>query len=210
MSASKKFKIDIDGGDGYVADVESHLDVIAKNPVGEIILSCIRDDDDDLTIVPFTGEDAKSVGSCNAFARPDNHEKAWMKGVQVTSPVYEKGKLVRESLVKVQGKGIMIGSGKGSDVKVHFSSDEFQKADCDVGPGSEPDVVLFHELVHGHRMMKGRLNRAATSGNHENYDNEEEFLAIVVANVYISAKLGLKASMRLRAPQSQQSADCSI
>lgn len=51
------------------------------------------------------------------------------------------------------------------------------------GPGSEADEVLFHELIHGLRLMVGidvRKNAV------ENYDNEEEFIAVVLTNIYLA------------------------
>jgi hypothetical protein len=53
------------------------------------------------------------------------------------------------------------------------------------GPGSEADEVLFHELIHGLRLMVGI---DAQKNAVENYDNEEEFIAVVLTNIYLAEK----------------------
>ena len=52
--------------------------------------------------------------------------------------------------------------------------------------GTFPNEVLFHELVHALRRAKD-INRAKPSGGGlYRYQNSEEFLAVVITNVYIS------------------------
>jgi hypothetical protein len=67
--------------------------------------------------------------------------------------------------------------------------DQYRKYKCAGGPSSQPDDVLFHEMVHCLRYMQGKANHVPTENSF--YDNEEEFLAIVVTNVFISAKGGM-------------------
>jgi len=57
--------------------------------------------------------------------------------------------------------------------------------------GKEPDQVLFHELIHAHRAASWLLPHhekliAGLSG----YQDEEEFLAVVLTNIYISETKG--------------------
>jgi hypothetical protein len=52
---------------------------------------------------------------------------------------------------------------------------------------SLPDEVLLHEMVHALRQMQGKSNPIPTEDTLRKYDNEEEFLAIVVSSVYMSA-----------------------
>src|SRR5262249_54001997 len=57
--------------------------------------------------------------------------------------------------------------------------------------GKEPDQVLFHELIHAHRAASWLLPHhdkliAGLSG----YKDEEEFLAVVLTNIYISETKG--------------------
>jgi hypothetical protein len=53
------------------------------------------------------------------------------------------------------------------------------------GPASRPDEVLFHELVHACRELRGVLYRSGVNGG---FDNEEEYLAVVIDNIYLSEK----------------------
>ena len=55
------------------------------------------------------------------------------------------------------------------------------------GPGSSPDAVLFHELVHAYRHFTG--SRLEYSPDVDGFPSQkyEEFVAILVTNVYLSA-----------------------
>lgn len=53
------------------------------------------------------------------------------------------------------------------------------------GPASEPDEILFHEMVHASRYMRGISKQKAVD---KGYDNEEEFYAVVLANIYVAEK----------------------
>jgi hypothetical protein len=97
-------------------------------------------------------------------------------------------------------KGNFVGSGVGTridastgkqihgdDVFVAFSPEAYVRGSASrpPGPGKDPDEVLFHELVHATRQLAGVVYFAPV--NH-NYDNEEEYLAIVLSNIYIRNK----------------------
>lgn len=47
---------------------------------------------------------------------------------------------------------------------------------------------MCHEMVHALRRMQGVFDPVPT--RNENYKNEEEWLAVVIANIFISAKGG--------------------
>lgn len=53
------------------------------------------------------------------------------------------------------------------------------------GPASGADEVLFHEMVHASRDMRGVSEKQSVD---KGYDNSEEFFAIVLANVYLAEK----------------------
>jgi hypothetical protein len=59
------------------------------------------------------------------------------------------------------------------------------------GPSTEPDEVLFHEMVHATRRMRGYDDHTEISAG---YENKEEFIAVTVTNVYLTEK----APQRLR------------
>src|SRR5262249_1322363 len=65
--------------------------------------------------------------------------------------------------------------------------------------GSKPDESLFHELVHGLRDMEGHDNSEPALDDLKGYDNREDFLVIVVTNIYISAKTNAQDNQLLRA-----------
>ena len=52
-------------------------------------------------------------------------------------------------------------------------------------PGNAPDEVLYHELVHASRLVNGVYDRVPVN---QKYDDEEEYLAIVLTNIYMSEK----------------------
>ena len=82
-----------------------------------------------------------------------------------------------------------VGTGKGSNVIINFSPDNIQaKKVYDRGP----DSVLFHELVHTFRIFQGLRNPIPTENI--KWMNEEEWLAVIITNVYMSAA----GSTRLR------------
>ena len=54
------------------------------------------------------------------------------------------------------------------------------------GVGMEPETVLFHELVHAIRRLKGTTDRTKTKTS--DYVNLEEFTAVLIANIATSEK----------------------
>lgn len=90
-----------------------------------------------------------------------------------------------------------LGSGGGTDVTVRFTpgvwaetTGQCQKPESKFrGPGSTPDAVLFHELVHAYRIMTGsQLKTTLTVDGYANQPHEE-FVAILVSNIYLSDQI---------------------
>ena len=54
------------------------------------------------------------------------------------------------------------------------------------GPGSQPDEVLLHELVHALRYTAGLNNDKRKVPFQKKYDNFEEWIAILITNIYHS------------------------
>ena len=87
------------------------------------------------------------------------------------------------------------GTGIGSDTVINFTPSMWTSpqtgaafgATNSVGPGVLPDEILFHEMVHGMRQMAGTSQCAATP-DRPGMDTLEEFMAIVISNVYRSEK----------------------
>lgn len=85
------------------------------------------------------------------------------------------------------------GVGSGSDSVVNFTPAMWEFSDVSAafgagnagGPGVKKDEILLHEMVHGMRQMTGTALCAATPDN-PGLDTVEEFMAIVISNVYRS------------------------
>jgi Effector protein len=79
------------------------------------------------------------------------------------------------------------GTGKGVNVVIFFSAEIWESKGAPNGPGDLPDEVLFHELTHATRMIRGRMTHVPVEGG-GGYGNIEEYFATVITNVYISEK----------------------
>ena len=82
--------------------------------------------------------------------------------------------------------------GRPYGAMVYYSPHLFQRgAPChNDHPGlngsSLPDEILLHELVHAFRRVSGKRARVETDGGLINYDSNEEFIAILVTNIYVT------------------------
>jgi Effector protein len=179
--------------DDYPRKIGAVYDKILSNPVGKVIIDDIKATSRDLTFKPRKQTDIEKYGVCDAgtqaldqaAAAPNgvggNGPAIWYKGYpdDVTTPNderYEKSNIVTDDK----------GTGAGSGVEIGFDPDNYTEACIKRGPSSQPDEVLLHEMVHALRMMQGQYNKVPTKNAF--YDDEEEFLAIVIANVYTSQK----------------------
>jgi hypothetical protein len=218
MSNSKDFNISIDGDtdkddwfrgppideDAYEKDVEALLGLIRANPAGLLILHNIRNDDDRITIVPYTDKTANHEHDyCNNLTKPKNNEAAAPEGVNYylgREDVVEKTKSGEHQIMSRYDQSSKVGTGKGSDVTIHFTPNAMRRTACDLGPyASQSDELLVHEFVHALRQMHGNQNMVPTENALRDYDYEEDFLAIVITNIYISAKVAAPDNIRLRA-----------
>jgi hypothetical protein len=71
----------------------------------------------------------------------------------------------------------------GADAFIDYSPELWGDRAATIGPGTAPDTILFHELVHATRDLMGvasnmRVNRL--------FPDVEEYLAVVLADIYIS------------------------
>ncbi|MCL2714755.1 MAG: type III secretion system effector protein [Alphaproteobacteria bacterium] len=116
----------------------------------------------------------------NAFAQADDLRHATLKGQP------ERSGSSGQILLDAAGKST-IGDGTGSNSDVSFTPRIFTNY-CNQHKhahrsGAQPDEVLFHEMVHATRQMRGILDPLPLGWM---YDTEEEFFAIVLANIYAS------------------------
>lgn len=70
--------------------------------------------------------------------------------------------------------------------KLNFSPMSFTNNPCNADPVSGPMDVLVHELVHCQRSLSRIMSNAKLTGALAAYENEEEYFAVVFANVYAS------------------------
>jgi hypothetical protein len=99
---------------------------------------------------------------------------------------YEKGAPIRDQHSEPMpslGKG----TGKGADVLLFYSAETWESPGADKTPGFKADEVLFHELVHITRTIRGRMTLAKVDGR-GGYGNIEEYFATTITNVYMSDK----------------------
>jgi hypothetical protein len=116
----------------------------------------------------------------NAFASAKDLLHATRKGQA------ERSGANGQVLLDAHGKPI-VGKGGGSDSDVSYTPVMWRKY-CNQHKhghksGAQPDEILFHEMVHATRQMRGIFNPMPLGFL---YDTEEEFFAILLANIYAS------------------------
>lgn len=119
----------------------------------------------------------------NATAGPTDWSKSTPKG----QPALSCGGPNQNQPIGINGVG------SGSDAIVNFTPAMWEFNDVSAafgagnaaGPGVKKDEILLHEMVHGMRQMTGTALCAATPDN-PGLDTVEEFMAIVISNVYRS------------------------
>ena len=80
----------------------------------------------------------------------------------------------------VDGEHVCVAAtGTGASVDIFFTSSQFDDGN------ESADEALLHELVHASRYKKGISHQFPMSGG---YGNQEEFLAVLVANMYRSER----------------------
>lgn len=183
----------------YGMKVSQVLEKIKSYSVGRTIVQDIKSTGKNLEIQPYHDGKSEVFGPCNATTKAKSPTASAPKGVGKGAPWFRgdsDNRLTPDDERNALNPPRFVGTGKGSEVKVHFSPESWgpRRQDCFQGQnGSLPDEVLLHEMVHGLRKMQGKHNPWPT--DLKGYENEEEFLAVVVANVYMSEK----GSQQLRA-----------
>jgi hypothetical protein len=154
----------------YEAGIIRLIDQIYGNPAGRLLLDGIqRWQHGKVTVVPYRGEDGPRNASANEWdfraATPqgetelDSNGQVWQ--VQHHSETGTGG-----------GTGVVVRYSRGTWTHGHHG-------------GDHPDEVLFHELSHAYRSVRGH---SLMRGVDSEYPNQEEFWATLNTNIYISAK----------------------
>jgi hypothetical protein len=130
------------------------------------------------------------LGSPNAYAKPDafilsepgnSDDKTWQAATAKGAPMPDSdGGPKRDDAGK-----LVLGTGEGSNALIWYTPGMYSDKRRPSGPGHQPDEVLFHELVHASRQMRGVMNEMPVN---KGYDDLEEYLAEVLSNIYLSDK----------------------
>jgi NleD-like pathogen effector protein (putative zinc metallopeptidase) len=148
----------------HISAVKSWLSDVKRRRTGLALMAEIRSAEAyDVRIVPYRGHGRE------AFESMDD-EVAGTARWRLVDP-YKFGDL-------------RTGTGTGSDSLIEFTPGVFEGPLMRL-PAQAPDEVLFHELVHASRTMKGVKQSAFVN---RDYDDREEYLAIALANIYLSEK----------------------
>jgi hypothetical protein len=159
--------------DKYRGDVLDQLGLVGRRQTGKAVLAEIASAKSlRLTITPFHSDDPDVT---NAEAVGEKDEDATPLGFEVRN----------EDGIKLPGKGL--GTGTGTSSTIDYTPGMWGPSGTAhvQGPGSLADEILCHELVHAGRQMKGIQHNKKVS---DFYQNEEEYVAVVVTNIYMSEK----------------------
>ena len=156
--------------EAYEVKVTKQLNKIASVSTGIAVLKEISRSLSAIRIIPRLDPSGNDV--LNASEYPTDRTLATQRGMPV--------------LCTTPGPAGMGGGlpGLGSDAVVEYWAAIWETGSSQSGPGTRPDEVLLHELVHAVRDMWGVSHVCSKVGG--GYDNVEEFYAILVSNMYMS------------------------
>jgi len=156
----------------YIKDVQNDLVKIFGTTVGlQVLRGIAGSPKGKMYIMPYIPDYQADLGRCNAFAS----EPSW----------------------DVEGFFDYEADFWGDNIILRYThSDWSAGSECaTTGPGSRPEEILLHEMIHGLRNLYGVSNTRPLGGWMANYDNEEEFYAILLTNIYMSER----GQIRMRA-----------
>jgi hypothetical protein len=165
----------------YEASVKWTLDLISRSQTGHALLDAIRGTGKRLTIRPWLD------AAVNADATPEDTTAATAAG---ELRLNNQNKPVQGGWWDLYEP--IVGTGQGSNVTVRFLPWMFgfggsgAASAPPTSAGAGPSAVLFHELCHAYRDMRGTRYLGATMGGRVFYNNEDEFFAILLTNIFVS------------------------
>jgi hypothetical protein len=176
---------------GYYDSVGGLLTTISKNRVGSVLITRLLQHKKSVRIYPMDKGKAARIGDDNASTDARNHRDGAPAGASraptdPTKPYWFAGQPDHPATREDEREGMaprgMVGTGKGSDAIIYFNPASIvAKKVYD----RSPEAVLFHELVHTLRIFHGVRNPIPTS--EYKWMNEEEWLAVLLTNIYMSA-----------------------
>jgi NleD-like pathogen effector protein (putative zinc metallopeptidase) len=149
----------------YKDDVLKQLDPIKGCGTGKALLNEIGRTNGTVSIRPYWNWS----DPINAEAKPANRQDATARNAPVTP-----------------GAILNVGTGQGTNSTVEYTPAMWGKngaAKTDA-PGYDADEIIFHEMVHASRQLRGIQEGIRV----RDYDNMEEYLAVVVTNIYMAHK----------------------
>jgi hypothetical protein len=161
------------------------LDAIQQTRVGQILLKEIDTRPHEVTLIPFrdtqpTNASSSAAGSVvdTGVTVEDSAAARTKRGTPVLVPDYSKLGVCKDKPYRVNGK-ILWGRGTGTDEIVQFTPRHWGGQ----FPRLTAETVLVHELTHALRAKMGVTQKRQTCNA---YDNQEEFFAILVENLFRS------------------------
>jgi hypothetical protein len=193
----RQFKnLTIKGSAEYEQAVHELLDTLWASWTGWAVIRQVVDTGKQVTIVPLlNSEVTKELGMRRAFAMPKNLADATPRGAELFRGGADDPATKEDERFKTYwGRG----TGKGTDCQIHYSPEDYAvlpMCSKTVTTNCVPsyftrdrgaDTILIHELTHALREMKGQSYRMPTW--YQDYDNQEEFFATLVQNIYASER----------------------
>ena len=157
-----------------------------------------------MTIKPFNTLDPNFTFEQNAYAQPVDPGKATPKGKPILACSDNPKASIKAGQVLTDPQGRPYpGVGGGNDTEVRFNPLMWTPPPGGgaVAPGAEADEILLHEMTHGLRQMRGKMLCSGVY-DHPSYDTIEEFIAILVSNMYRSerGRTGLRSDHGANSP----------
>jgi len=162
---------------------------VVATSCGQVLLEAIETSGGRRVIIRPRTPAELAQDTCNAYARPVSTLDATRGGETLLSCTDSRpvvGRSVLDRVFDMPGR-TYTGTGTGSDSELAFESAIWHSgAVCGaLGAGAADDEILMHEMVHAVRQLRGLMHCAPMYGD---YDTQEEFFALVVANIYIACK----------------------
>lgn len=155
----------------HIESVKPRLDQIQQRQTGSALLAEISASDWTVVIQPYRG---KGLNATSGQRTGHDDVSATARGAPVDRMSNPFGK-------RYDGR---VGTGKGADAIVNFTPGMWKGAKMRK-PSNAPDETLFHELVHASRQTRGVQDSSYVDND---YDDSEEYLAVVLTNIYMSEK----------------------
>jgi hypothetical protein len=170
----------------HVGQVRKQAGDIRKLKTGQALFKELRVTGNWLRILP----NWRWLESPNAYATPDAFILAEPGGsnIRTLQAATAKGAPIPANgggVMRDAAGRLMFGTGGGSNSVIWYTAGMWTEKRRPSGPGHQPDEVLYHELVHASRQLRGVMDQMPVN---KGYDNIEEYLAVVLTNIYLSDK----------------------